>query len=55
VTQPLPWLDIAGNTAGWGPIVDPLIRQMPDGALTVQDGVRQMQEQLTAGIERGFK
>jgi multiple sugar transport system substrate-binding protein len=55
VTQPLPWLDLAGNTAGWGPIVDPLIRQMLDGALTVQDGVQQMQEQLTAGIERGFK
>jgi multiple sugar transport system substrate-binding protein len=55
VTQPLPWLDIAGNTAGWGPIVDPLIKQMLEGTLTVQDGVQQMQEQLTSGIERGFK
>jgi hypothetical protein len=55
VTQPLPWLDIAGNTSGWGPIVDPLIKQMMDGAISVQDGVQQMDDQLTAGIQRGFK
>ena len=31
VVQALPCLDVAGNTAGWGPIVNPLIAQMFDG------------------------
>jgi len=55
VTQPLPWLDIAGNTTGWGPIVNPLIDQMFDGKLGIKDGLQQMQDQLNAAIERGFK
>jgi multiple sugar transport system substrate-binding protein len=55
VVQPLPWLDIAGNTTGWGPIVNPLINQMFDGALSIKDGVQQMHEQLNAAVERGFR
>jgi multiple sugar transport system substrate-binding protein len=55
VVQPLPWLDIAGNTAGWGPIVNPLINQMFDGQLGIRDGVQQMHDQLNASIERGFR
>jgi ABC-type glycerol-3-phosphate transport system substrate-binding protein len=55
VTQPLPFLDIAGNTTGWSPIVNPLINQMFDGTLGVKDGVQQMHDQLNAAIERGFK
>jgi multiple sugar transport system substrate-binding protein len=55
VTQPLPFLDIAGNTTGWGPIVNPLITQMFDGTLGTKDGVQQMHDQLSAAIERGFK
>lgn len=55
VTQPLPWLDIAGNTNGWGPIVNPLIDKMFNGEMSVKDAVQQMDEQLNAAIERGFK
>ena len=55
VTQPLPFLDIAGNTDGWGPIVNPIIDKMFAGQLSVQDGVQQMHDQLNAGIDRGFK
>jgi multiple sugar transport system substrate-binding protein len=55
VTQPLPFLDIAGNTDGWGPIVNPIIDKMFAGDVSVQDGVQQMHDQLNAGIDRGFK
>ncbi|MBI3973970.1 MAG: sugar ABC transporter substrate-binding protein [Chloroflexi bacterium] len=55
VTQPLPFLDIAGNTSGWNPIVNPLIDQMFEGMLGIKDGVQQMHDQLSAAIERGFK
>lgn len=55
VVQPLPWLDVAGNTTGWGPIVSPLIAKMFDGQLGTRDGVQQMHDQLNAAIERGFK
>jgi multiple sugar transport system substrate-binding protein len=55
VTQALPWLDIAGDNNGWGPIVNPLIDRLFDGQLSVQDGLQQMQDQLAAGIDRGFK
>lgn len=55
VVQALPWLDVAGNTSGWGPIVNPLIAQMFDGQLGIKDGVQQMHDQLNAGIDRGFK
>ena len=55
VAQALPWLDVAGNTAGWGPIVNPLIAQMFDGQLGIRDGVQQVHDQLNAAIDRGFK
>jgi len=55
MTQPLPWLDIAGNTTGWGPIADGFVDKMFEGQLSVQDAMQQLQDQLTAGIERGFK
>jgi ABC-type glycerol-3-phosphate transport system substrate-binding protein len=55
VTLPLPWLDIAGNTAGWNPIVNPLIGQIFDGQISVKDGLQQMEQQLNAAIEVGFK
>jgi len=55
VVQALPWLDVAGNTGGWGPIVNPLIGQMFDGQLGTREGVQQMHDQLNAAIDRGFK
>ena len=55
VVQPYPFLDVAGNTSGYGPIVNPLINQMFDGQIGVREAVQQMHDQLTAGIERGFK
>lgn len=55
VTQPLPFLDIAGNTTGWGPIVNPLIDQMFDGTAGIKDAIQQMHDQLNAAIDRGFK
>ncbi|HEV2124591.1 MAG TPA: sugar ABC transporter substrate-binding protein [Chloroflexota bacterium] len=55
VVQPLPWLNVAGNTGGWGPIADGLVRQMFAGTLGTKDGLQQMHEQLDAAIQRGFK
>jgi multiple sugar transport system substrate-binding protein len=55
VTQAYPWLDVGGNSSGWGPIVNPLIAQILDGQLSVKDGLQQMNDQLNAAIDRGFK
>jgi multiple sugar transport system substrate-binding protein len=55
VTQPLPFLDIAGNTGGWAPIVNPLIDQMFEGTVGIRDALQQMHDQLNAAIDRGFK
>ena len=55
VVQPYPFVDMAGNTSGYGPIVNPLINQMFDGQIGVREAIQQMHDQLTAGIERGFK
>jgi multiple sugar transport system substrate-binding protein len=55
VTQAYPWLDIAGNSSGWGPIVNPLIDQILNGQVSVKDGVQQLDDQLKSAIDRGFK
>jgi ABC-type glycerol-3-phosphate transport system substrate-binding protein len=55
VTQAYPWLDIAGNSSGWGPIVNPLIDQIFNGQVSVKDGVQQLDDQLKSAIDRGFK
>jgi multiple sugar transport system substrate-binding protein len=55
VTQAYPWLDIAGNSSGWGPIANPLVDQMLNGQISTRDGLQQMDEQMKAAIDRGFK
>ena len=55
VTEALPWLDIAGDNNGWGPIVNPLVDKMFEGQVSVQDGLQQMNDLLAAGFDRGFK
>ena len=55
VTQAYPWLDVAGNSSGWGPIVNPLVDQIFNGQIATTDGIQQMDDQLKAAIDRGFK
>ena len=50
VTQALPWHANAALNTGWGPIVNPLIDQMFEGALGVREGLQQMHDQLNANV-----